>query len=399
MLGINYLVSRHYNYLTQSLQQDNKINGLEDTLFLQRDIKNWAKIIYLCYFIRSKQKDMYMATRAKKVKKKIVNYPQEQYLDWYACMLRVRKFEERALMMYSKQKIRGFLHVYIGQEAVCAGIKSAKRIEDPLITAYRQHGIALALGATSDACMAELFGKSTGINKGKGGSMHFFSKELRYFGGNGIVGAQIPIGAGIALAEQYKKTDNVSITMFGDGAARQGALHETFNMAMTWKLPVVFVCENNGYAMGTSVERTSNVDELYKLGWSYEMPSEPVDGMNPMAVHEAMHKALAHARSGKGPYLLEIKTYRYRGHSVSDPAKYRSKKELEAYKAKDPIHLLESIILQEKIASNEQISTIQKSIHQEIDDAVAFAEASPLPDPAELFTDNYLQDNYPFIKD
>ncbi len=333
------------------------------------------------------------------VKSKKESFSKSQFLDWYEDMYRVRKFEERTLLMYSKQKIRGFLHVYIGQEAVGAGICSAKQPDDPLITAYRQHGIALNLGISSKACMAELFGKATGVNKGKGGSMHFFSKKHRYFGGNGIVGAQIPIGAGIALAEQYKGTNNVCITMFGDGAARQGALHEAFNMAMTWKLPVVFVCENNGYAMGTSVERTSNVDDLYKLGLSYEMPSESVDGMNPISVHLAMTKALSHARNGKGPYYLEIKTYRYRGHSVSDPAKYRTKEELESYKAKDPIEMLKKHILEGKIASSDELGVIHERIAAEIDEAVEFADSSPLPSVEELFTDNYLQQDYPFIRD
>ncbi|MCL4135432.1 UNVERIFIED_CONTAM: hypothetical protein GTU68_002466 [Idotea baltica] len=314
-------------------------------------------------------------------------------------MVRVRKFEERALMMYSKQKIRGFCHVYIGQEAVCAGLVSAKRKSDPLVTAYRQHGIALSLGLESRACMAELYGKSTGANKGKGGSMHFFSAEHRYFGGNGIVGAQIPIGAGIGFAEQYKGTDNACITMFGDGAARQGALHEAFNMAMTWKLPVVFVCENNGYAMGTSVSRTSNVVDMVKLGLSYEMPSESVDGMNPEAVHEAFEKALAHARTGNGPFYLEIKTYRYRGHSVSDPAKYRSKEEVKAYKAKDPIYFIEEKMMTEGIASEAEIKEIEQRIIEEINEATEFAENSPLPDPKDLYTHNYHQEDYPFIMD
>lgn len=325
-------------------------------------------------------------------------YSKEMYLNWYETMLRIRRFEERALMMYSKQKIRGFCHVYIGQEAVAAGIVSAKRVEDPLVTAYRQHGIALALGCRSDECMAELFGKETGVNKGKGGSMHFFSKEHYYFGGNGIVGAQIPIGTGMGLAEQYRGTENVSITMFGDGAARQGALYESFNMAMTWKLPVIYIVENNGYAMGTSVARTSNVTEMYKLGASFEMPSEPVDGMNPEAVHEAMEKAFAHCRAGKGPYYLEMKTYRYRGHSVSDPGKYRSKDEVNEYKEKDPITLIENK-LKSGIASEDEISAIQDMIAAEMDAAVDFAENSNYPPGSALYEDNYLQEDYPFITD
>ncbi len=208
-------------------------------------------------------------------------HPKERYLFWFELMLRIRRFEEKALMMYGQQKIRGFCHVYIGQEAVAAGIESVIRREDGIVTAYRQHGIALGRGISAKSAMAELYGKATGVVKGKGGSMHFLSAEHKYFGGNGIVGAQIPIGTGIAFAEKYKGTDNLCVTMFGDGAARQGALHESFNMAMSWKLPVLYIVENNGYAMGTSVNRTSNVVELYKMGLSYDMPSEAVDGMSP----------------------------------------------------------------------------------------------------------------------
>jgi len=335
-------------------------------------------------------------TRKKSSKPK---YSKEQYLEWYELMFRIRKFEERALMMYGQQKIRGFCHVYIGQEAVAAGMESAIRPEDAVVTAYRQHGIALGRGCSSDECMAELFGKKTGIVKGKGGSMHFFAADKRYFGGNGIVGAQIPIGTGIAFAEQYKETDNLCVTMFGDGAARQGSLHESFNMAMTWKLPVLYVVENNGYAMGTSVKRTSNVEDLYKMGLAYDMPSEPVDGMNPESVHEAFSKAAEHIRSGKGPYFLEVKTYRYKGHSVSDPAKYRTKEEVQEYKDKDPVKITESKILKDKIATEEEIKEIQSKIKQEISDAVKFAEKSDFPDPSALWEDNYVQEDYPFIKD
>ncbi len=326
-------------------------------------------------------------------------YSKEQYLEWYELMYRIRKFEERALMMYGQQKIRGFCHVYIGQEAVAAGMESAIRPEDAVVTAYRQHGIALGRGCSSDECMAELFGKKTGVVKGKGGSMHFFSKENRYFGGNGIVGAQIPIGTGIAFAEKYKGTDNLCVTMFGDGAARQGSLHESFNMAMTWKLPVLYIVENNGYAMGTSVRRTSNVIDLYKLGYAYDMPSEPVDGMSPEAVHEAISKAAEHIRAGNGPYFLEVRTYRYKGHSVSDPAKYRTKEEVQEYKERDPINMVENTMLKNKVASEEQIREIQENIKKEIKDAVKFAEESDYPDPSALYEDNYVQKDYPFIMD
>jgi len=333
---------------------------------------------------------------SKKASKKAA-YSKKMYLQWYEMMLRIRRFEERTLMMYGQQKIRGFCHVYIGQEAIAAGLVTAIKPEDAIVTAYRQHGIALSRGITSNAAMAELFGKSDGCVKGKGGSMHFFSKEKRFFGGNGIVGAQIPIGTGIAFAEKYKGTKNLCVTMFGDGAARQGALYEAFNMAMTWNLPVLYIVENNGYAMGTSVERTSNVLDMYKIGSAFDMPSEAVDGMNPESVHEALKKAAAHIRAGKGPYFLEIKTYRYKGHSVSDPGKYRTKEELNSYKDRDPVKDTEKKILDNKIASKKEVDAIKDAIKKEIDEAIAFAENSPLPDPSELYTDNYLQEDYPFL--
>ena len=336
-----------------------------------------------------------MANVANKAKsksgKKKIKYSKETYLKWYESMLLVRRFEEKALMMYGLQKIRGFCHVYIGQEAITAGIESAITKDDSIVTAYRQHGIALGRGITPNAAMAELFGKATGCVKGKGGSMHFFSKEHNYFGGNGIVGAQIPIGAGIAFAEKYRGSKNLCVTMFGDGAARQGALHEAFNMAMTWKLPVLFICENNHYAMGTSVERTSNVTDIHKLGDGYNMPNEAVDGMRPESVHEAIAKAAKHIRSGKGPYFLEIKTYRYKGHSVSDPAKYRTKEEVENYKNQDPVKITEKTILDNGIAEKADIDAIKAKVKTLVEASVKFAEESPLPDPSELYTDNYLQ--------
>ncbi len=333
-----------------------------------------------------------MKTTVKKSK-----YSKKTYLEWYRLMLLIRRFEEKTLMMYGQQKIRGFCHVYIGQEAVAAGMMSALKPLDPIITAYRVHGIALAKGISANQVMAELYGKVTGNVKGKGGSMHYYNKATQFYGGNGIVGAQIPQGAGIALAEQYKGTNNVCVTMFGDGAARQGALYEAFNMAMTWKLPVVFVCENNGYAMGTSVERTSNVHDLYKIGAAFDMPSEAVDGMSVETVHEAFTKATKHARSGKGPYFLELKTYRYKGHSVSDPGKYRKKEEVQEYKDIDPVKVTEKAILSQKIASEKDIQKIKDAIKEEVAAAVEFAENSPLPTPEELYKDNYVQEDYPFL--
>lgn len=335
--------------------------------------------------------------RSTRAKKEVIG--KEMYMQWYETMLRIRKFEERALMLYGQQKIRGFCHVYIGQEAITAGMESALRSEDNIVTAYRQHGTAIGRGVPTNKAMAELLGKSNGINKGKGGSMHFFSAAHNYFGGNGIVGAQIPIGAGIAFAEKYKGTDNLCVTMFGDGAARQGALHEAFNMAMAWDIPALFVCENNHYAMGTSTSRTSNVTEMVKLGLSYDMPSASVDGMDPEAVYNAVKTAAEHIRAGKGPYYLEIRTYRFKGHSVSDPGKYRSKEEVAEYKEKDPIKVLEAKLLAEGMATAEDIKAVKDMIKTEIDEAVAFAEAGEYPDPSELYTDNYVQPDYPFIKD
>ncbi len=341
-----------------------------------------------------------MAEVAAKKKKNTKNvFDKETYLAWYEMMLRIRRFEEKALQMYGQNKIRGFCHVYIGQEAIAAGMASALKLEDAVVTAYRQHGTAISRGVGTKEAMAELFGKKTGINKGKGGSMHFFSKEHRYFGGNGIVGAQIPIGTGIGLAEQYKGTDLLSVTMFGDGAARQGALHESFNMAMTWKLPVLYICENNGYAMGTSVERTSNVEDIAKLGLGYEMPTEIVNGMDVEEVHNAITRAAEHIRSGKGPYFLEIKTYRYKGHSVSDPATYRSREEVNEYKEKDPVKVVEKRLVDMGYATEEDIKKIKKDIKTEIEAAVKFADESEFPPASDLYTDNYVQEDYPFIKD
>ena len=325
-------------------------------------------------------------------------YDAKTWRSWYETMLRIRKFEEKTLLMYSQQKIRGFCHVYIGQEAIAAGMVNALRKEDAVVTAYRQHGTALSRGLSAKSCMAELFGKATGCVKGKGGSMHFFSKEHRFFGGNGIVGAQIPIGTGIAFAEKYRGTDLLCVTMFGDGAARQGALYESFNMAMTWKIPVLYIVENNGYAMGTSIERTSNVTDLYKIGLAFDMPSMQVDGMKPQAVHEALTTAAEHIRAGNGPYFLEINTYRYRGHSVSDPGNYRTKDEVEYYKSLDPVLVTEEYILKNKILTAEEVESIQNTISEEMEEAVRFAEESLLPEPEGLYEDNY-SEPYPYLKD
>jgi pyruvate dehydrogenase E1 component alpha subunit len=336
---------------------------------------------------------------AKRKTTKSKTFSKETYLEWYELMLRIRKFEERANMMYFQKKIRGFLHLCIGQEAVYAGMKTATRPNDAWITAYRQHGAAMAKGIDSNSAMAELFGKVTGNVKGKGGSMHFFSKEHRFYGGHGIVGGQIGLGAGIAFSDKYKDNDNVTFCMFGDGACRQGILHETFNMAMTWKLPVVFICENNFYAMGTSVERTSNVTDIYKLGLGYDMPSKQIDGMNVEVVHNEIAAAAEHCRSGKGPMFLEIRTYRYKGHSMSDPAKYRTKEEEKEYKDQDPVNIIQAALLKKKHATLEDIENIKAKVKAEIDAAVQFAEESEFPPVEEIYTDNYEQKDYPFIMD
>lgn len=296
-------------------------------------------------------------------------------------------------------KIRGFFHAYIGQEAIAAGCMTATREDDPFITGYRDHGLAMAKGVSPDSCMAELYGKATGNAKGKGGSMHFFSKEHHFYGGHGIVGAQIGVGAGIAFAEKYKDTDNVVLCFFGDGAARQGILHETFNMAMTWKLPVVFICENNHYAMGTSVERTSNVIDIYKLADAYDMPGDKIDGMTPETVHEGVSRAVKRAREKGGPTLLELKTYRYKGHSISDPAKYRTKEEVEQYKERDPIAIVLKTIKDNKIASEQEIAAIDERVNKIVEQSVQFAEESPWPNDDEVLKDVYVDKDYPFITD
>lgn len=327
-------------------------------------------------------------------------FSRETYLYWYELMQLIRQFELKAEEMYKMAgKIRGFFHAYVGQEAIAAGCMTATRHEDPFITAYRDHGLALAKGTSANACMAELYGKATGCAKGKGGSMHFFDVKNYFFGGHGIVGAQIGTGAGLAFAEKYKGTDNVVLTFFGDGAARQGMLHESFNLAMLWKLPVIFICENNNYAMGTSIERTSNVRDIYKLADAYEMPADQVDGMHPEAVHEAVERAVRRARQGDGPTLIEMKTYRYKGHSISDPQKYRSKDEVEEYKSKDPIQLVLKTIYENSFATEAEIAAIDARINKVVEDSVKFAEESPWPDDSEVLKDVYIDQNYPFIVD
>lgn len=330
---------------------------------------------------------------------KKTKFTKETYLNWYESMLLMRRFEERTGQLYIQQKIRGFCHLYIGQEALVAGAVSAINEDDNMITAYRDHAHPIGRGMHPKYIMAELFAKVTGCSKGKGGSMHLFSKEYRFFGGHGIVGGQIPLGAGIAFADQYNGNKRVTLCYMGDGAVRQGALHEAFNMAMLWKLPVIFIIENNNYAMGTSVERTSNVHDLYKIGLGYEMPSFQVDGMSCEAFHEAIAEAADRARKGEGPTLLEAKTYRYRGHSMSDPAKYRTKEEVEEYKAKDPIEQVLAVIQKNKWMSEADIEAMEAKVKAIVDESVQFAEDSPFPEAYELYEDVYAQSDYPYLKD
>lgn len=337
-----------------------------------------------------------MATKTQK--KTVPIYDKAQVLKWYEDMLLMRKFEERASQLYMQQKFRGFCHLYIGQEAIAVGIETAIRPDDYVITAYRDHGPALARGISANACMAELFGKATGCSKGKGGSMHFFSKEHNFVGGHGIVGGQIPLGAGIAFAIQYKGEDKICVCMMGDGAVRQGALHEAFNLSMLWKLPVIYIIENNNYAMGTSVERTSNVTELYTLGESYDMPSKPVDGMNVTTVYEEMKEAVEFVRGGNGPMLLEMKTYRYKGHSMSDPAKYRTREELNKYKGKDPIANIKIYMEENDFSMKKELDKIEARVKDTVEESVKFAEESPYPDTSALYEDVYVGE-YPFIMD
>lgn len=330
---------------------------------------------------------------------KVKPITKETYIKWYKDMMLMRIFEERCGQLYIQQKFGGFCHLYIGQEAILAGSVSAIEPTDNMVTAYRDHAHPLALGTDPKLVMAELFGKKTGLSKGKGGSMHMFDKSKNLFGGHGIVGGQIGLGAGIAFADKYLDKKNVTLCFMGDGAIRQGILHETFNMAMTWKLPVIFIIENNNYAMGTSVERTSNVTELWKIGLSYDMPSFPVDGMSPEAVHKAVGEAADRGRKGEGPTLLEIKTYRYRGHSMSDPQKYRSKEEVEEYKLQDPINQVLAVIKKKKYLSDKEIEAIETETKAIVEESIKFADESPMPDASELYEDVYTQPDYPFIKD
>ena len=323
----------------------------------------------------------------------------EIYLKWYEDMLLWRKFEDMSAALYIQQKIRGFLHLYNGQEAVLAGSILAMEPGDKMITAYRNHVQPIGLGVDPKKIMAELMGKATGTSRGKGGSMHMFSKDHNFFGGHGIVGGQIPLGAGLAFADKYRDKNHVTLTYMGDGAVRQGSLHETFNLAMLWNLPVVFICENNGYAMGTSVERTANHSEIWKLGLGYEMPCAAVDGMDPAVVYSALQEAIDRARSGGGPTFLEIRTYRYKGHSMSDAQHYRTKDEVAEYQKVDPIIIVKKMIEKKKWLDTKGFEKIDSKVKLLVADCVKFGEDSPFPEAHELWQDIYVQNDYPFIKE
>ncbi|MFD2263238.1 pyruvate dehydrogenase (acetyl-transferring) E1 component subunit alpha [Lacibacterium aquatile] len=312
----------------------------------------------------------------------------EEVVGYYKDMLLIRRFEEKAGQLYGMGLIGGFCHLYIGQEAVVVGMQSALVDGDSVLTSYRDHGHMLACGMDSRGVMAELTGRSGGYSRGKGGSMHMFSKEKNFYGGHGIVAAQVPIGTGIAFNYKYRGENNVCLTYLGDGAVNQGQVYESFNMAALWKLPVVYIIENNKYAMGTSIERASSGTEFYKRGQAYGIPGESVDGMDVLAVKVAAEKAVAHCKAGKGPYILEMQTYRYRGHSMSDPAKYRTKEEVTKMREQhDPIDNLRALILKNGYADENALKSIDKDVKDIVSDAAEFAQASPEPDVSELYTD------------
>ncbi len=318
------------------------------------------------------------------------NISKKELLGYYREMLLIRRFEEKAGQLYGMGLIGGFCHLYIGQEAVVVGLEANAKDGDERITSYRDHGHMLACGMDPKGVMAELTGREGGYSHGKGGSMHMFSKEKEFYGGNGIVGAQVPIGAGLAFANKYRGNDNVSFTYFGDGASNQGQVYETFNMAALWKLPVVFVIENNHYAMGTAQERSTSTPAIYTRGEAFEIPGEAVDGMDVLAVRDAGAKAVAHCRAGKGPYILEMNTYRYRGHSMSDPAKYRTREEVQKVKEEhDAIDHVRELLLTGKHASEDDLKAIDKEIKAVVSEAAQFATDSPEPDVSELWTDVY----------
>lgn len=315
----------------------------------------------------------------------------ETLLDWYRQMVLIRRFEQRCSELYQLGKIGGFLHLYIGQEAIAVGSIAARQETDHVITAYRDHGHALAVGSGPKYLFAEMLGKATGISKGKGGSMHLADVSRRYWGGYAVVGGHLTLAVGLALAEQYKKTDAAVLCYFGDGSTNIGYFHESLNLAATWQLPALFICENNQYGMGTAISRASAVTEMVQKAQAYNMPASQVDGMKVLDVHEATQEALSAIRSGKGPQFLEMLTYRYEGHSMGDPLRYRTKEEVAKWREDDPIGIFERHLLAEGITDKDGLEKIDAGVEQELKSAVSFAEDSPLPSPEELFRHIYVE--------
>ena len=315
----------------------------------------------------------------------------DEYLDLYYQMVLIRRLEERSAELYQQGKIGGFLHLYIGQEAVSTGLIAARKPQDRVITAYRDHGVAINVGIPAKKVMAELLGKATGTSKGKGGSMHLADVERNFWGGHAVVGAHLPIAAGLALGDQYQKNDGVTICMFGDGATNIGFFHEALNLSKVWNLPVLWVCENNQYGMGTSVERASAVPEMRQKAEGYNMPNDQIDGMDVMKVRETSLEILEKIRSGEGPYFLEILTYRFRGHSMGDPERYRKPDEIKKYQENDPIGIYRRHLLENEIAKEGELDDLDTRAEAEIQEAVEFAESSPDPDPEALFEQIYVE--------
>jgi pyruvate dehydrogenase E1 component alpha subunit len=322
-------------------------------------------------------------------KNRLDSLDSETLIDLYRQMLLIRRFEEKSMEVYSAGKIGGFCHLYIGQEAVAVGALSAIRKDDYVLTSYRDHGHALAKGMTPEAVMAELYGKATGCSKGKGGSMHMFDKEVNFLGGHAIVGGQIPLATGTAFASKYQGTDQVTLCFFGEAAVNQGAFHESLNMAQLWKLPCIYICENNRYGMGTSLERAMSLQDVAQKGYAYDMASEFVDGMDVLAVREATAAAVERGRKEYLPTLLEVRTYRFMGHSMSDPGNYRTRAEIEKYQERDPIKLFLASLKEEKIADDKTLEKIDADVREQVEQAIRFAEESPFPAPEELYTDVY----------
>lgn len=316
----------------------------------------------------------------------------EEYLDLYRQMVLIRRVEERAAELYQQGKIGGFLHLYIGQEAVSTGLVAARQPQDRMITAYRDHGLAINVGITAKQVMAELLGKETGVSKGKGGSMHMADVDKNFWGGHAIVGAHIPIAAGLALGDQYQGSDGITICMFGDGATNIGFFHEGVNLSKVWNLPVLWVCENNQYGMGTAVSRASAVSEIRQKAEGYGIPNERIEGMDVLEVKKTAEKALKTIREGNGPYFLEIMTYRFRGHSMGDPERYRESEEVKRWQENDPIGVFHKWLVKNDKATDEELDTLVEQVEQEVDEAVEYAENSPEPAPEELFTNVYVEE-------